>query len=137
MKIALYITIFLLAIISCKNDKETVDPASLQDVQIALSRAQSVCNQNSMVWLSEMLRKAEEDRVGMTHKGNYIGIISLINYRGQPAIYTNFGLGSGGVAYYLFDCNGNSICCESGSEAFKLPDLATNKKNIIYTSLIY
>lgn len=74
---------------SCTNEGPTEDPIKGHDVQSALKRAQALCNQNSMVWLSDMLRKAEEDRTSMTHKGNYIGIVSLIKYQGQPVVYTN------------------------------------------------
>ncbi|KAA0988729.1 hypothetical protein [Dyadobacter aurulentus] len=136
MKISLHIISLLLIIFSCKSGTETGDPACGHDVQCALGRAQSVCDQNTMVWLSDMLTKAEEDRISKTHKGNYIGMISLIRYKGQPVVYTNFALGSGGIAFYLFDCNGNPVSCEADDEAGKIPGLAMAKENVIYTSLI-
>lgn len=133
MKVSFYTSFFLLAMFSCTSDTEIDDPASGHDIQNALRRAQSLCDRNSMVWLSDMLIKAEEDRTGKTHKGNYIGVIALIKYKSQPVVYTNFGLGSGGIAFYLFDCNGNPVSCDADDEVGKIPDLA--RENIIYTSL--
>lgn len=135
MKTSLYIISFLLTMFSCNSGTEIGDPACGHDVQCALRKAQSVCDQNKMVWLSDMLIKAEEDRISKTHKGNYIGIISLIKYKSQPVVYTNFGLGSGGIAFYLFDCDGNPVSCEDAEEAGKIPDLAKARENIIYASL--
>lgn len=64
---------------------------------------------------------------------NYIGVISLIKYKSQPVVYTNFGLGSGEIAFYLFGCNGNLVNCDADDEVGEIPDLA--RGNIIYTSL--
>ncbi|WP_439584059.1 hypothetical protein [Dyadobacter bucti] len=129
------LTVILFLTTNCTNEGPIENPIRGHDVQSALKRAQALCNQNSMVWLSDMLRKAEEDRTNKTHKGNYIGIVSLIKYQGQPVVYTNFGMGSGGIAFYLFDCNGNPVNCEANDEAGKLPNLAKTKEAVIYSSL--
>ncbi|MCE6992921.1 hypothetical protein [Dyadobacter sp. CY323] len=135
MRSSILLACVLFLATNCTNEGPTAEPIRGHDVQGALKRARALCNQNSMVWLSDMLRKAEEDRTSMTHKGNYIGIVSLIKYQGQRVVYTNFGLGSGGIAFYLFDCNGNPVNCEVNDEAGKLPNLAETKEAVIYSSL--
>jgi hypothetical protein len=132
MKMYLYTSVFLLAMCNCTSDSETINTAD-HDIQSAHSKAKRLCNQNSMVWLSDMLNKAEEDRLNLIHKGNYIGTVSLIRYKDQPVVYTDFAMGSGGIAFYLFDCNGNPVSCEGDDAIGNIPNLA--KENIIYSSL--
>jgi hypothetical protein len=134
MKMSLYFCIYLIAIFGCSPHAKINEQGNPHDIENALRRSQVLCRQNTMVWFSDMLRKAEEDRISNTHKGNYIGIISIIYYKSQPVIYTDFALGSGGVAFYLFDCNGNPVSCQA-DEATKLPGVANERKNIIYASL--
>jgi len=53
-------------------------------------------------WLAELIEKAKTDETG-----NYLGSIWLENYKGQDIFVTDMALGSGGIAYWFFDCNGN------------------------------
>lgn len=129
MKKVAYMLI-LLSILSCRSDNKTVEPIDLHDIDTALARAKGNCKKKSMDWLRTMLQKAEEDRTKFAHGGQYIGEIALVKGKNGSAIYTNFGLGSGGIAYYLFDCDGNPI---TGLGAISSQDFGDKK--IIYSSL--
>lgn len=133
MKNYIYIPVLISIMLGCISNSEIIDSKDSHNIEKALNKSHELCDKNSMIWLSDMLHKAEEDRTNMTHQGNYIGIISLINYKNKPVVYTNFALGSGGVSFYLFDCNGNPVDCEPGNETIKIVNLA--RENIIYTSL--
>ncbi|MGQ7868302.1 hypothetical protein [Sunxiuqinia sp. sy24] len=56
---------------------------------------------NQLEWLNELANKSLDDKTG-----NYIGSIWLITYENSDIIVTDMALGSGGIAFYLFDCNG-------------------------------
>lgn len=135
VKPVLSITLAFLSLAGCKSGKEAEEPQSSHDIRYALSTAESICNEKSLDWLSGMLDKAEEDRTVKSQKGQYIGRISIIPYNGRPVFYTDFGLGSGGIAFHLFDCKGSRIIPEDPSEAVKLPGLAALKANTIYSSI--
>jgi hypothetical protein len=60
--------------------------------------------QKNLPWLKTLIEKAETDQTG-----NYWGKIWLVNYKGQDIFVTNMMLGSGGVSYWVFDCEGNYL----------------------------
>jgi hypothetical protein len=55
-------------------------------------------------WLAELIAKAKTDNTG-----NYLGIIWLEQYKDQDVFVTNMMLNSGGLAYHVFDCQGNAV----------------------------
>lgn len=55
---------------------------------------------NQLEWLNELANKSLDDKTG-----NYIGSIWLITYENSDIIVTDMALGSGGIAFYFFDCN--------------------------------
>ena len=61
------------------------------------------------------------------------GTVSLMSYKDQPVVYTDFAMGSGGIAFYLFNCKGNPVNLEADDEVGNIPNLA--KENIIYNGL--
>ncbi|GAB2767703.1 hypothetical protein GCM10027275_07680 [Rhabdobacter roseus] len=129
MKIAGKLLLIVLVAIGCKNER-----VDLQDTPHALARARKACGQNALPWLEDLLTKAEADRTSQAHQGQYIGTVSLIKYQGTPLFYTNFGLGSGGIAYYLFDCQGKPFFI-TGEDGAKVLGQATKKENILYSTL--
>lgn len=56
---------------------------------------------NQLEWLNELANKSFDDKTG-----NYIGSIWIITYENSDIIVTDMALGSGGIAFYFFDCNG-------------------------------
>lgn len=82
--------------------------------------------QKNIEWLSKLIDKAKSDKTG-----NYMGTIWLEKYKGDDIFVTNMALGSGGVAYYFFDCQGKSFIPESFPES--IPDMKFNK--IVYSNV--
>jgi hypothetical protein len=56
----------------------------------------------NLPWLVELIEKANTDKTG-----NYMGRIWLEKFKDQDIFVTDMMLGSGGVAYWVFDCFGN------------------------------
>lgn len=82
-----------LIIISCNKDKT-------KDFKII--PACSVDNPTTdLDWLSEIISKAETDKTG-----NYLGNIWIKNYNGNDYIISDMMMGSGGVAFHCFNCQG-------------------------------
>ncbi|HNS30665.1 MAG TPA: hypothetical protein PKL52_09060 [Tenuifilaceae bacterium] len=68
-----------------------------------------ICNPSKNIsWLKEMIDRAEADK-----SGNYIGTIWLEKSKNDDVFVTNMALGSGGIAYYFFDCGGNPYIPEN------------------------
>ena len=62
----------------------------------------------NLPWLVKFIEKAESDMTG-----NYYGVIWLEKYNEWDVFVTNMMLGSGGIAYHVFDCKGNPVTIES------------------------
>jgi hypothetical protein len=61
--------------------------------------------QEDLPWLKELTQQAEADETS-----NYLGCIWLEKTsNGKDIFVTNMMLGSGGVLYWIFDCNGNHL----------------------------
>jgi hypothetical protein len=74
-------------------------------------------------WLAELIAKAETDKTG-----NYLGVIWLERYKDQDVFVTNMALGSGGLAYHVFDCEGNPATIDNAD----VQDFFNNlKKDIV------
>lgn len=128
MKVNLLITAILFLV--CCIPEDDISKRNIRDIQAAIIKAKDVCKTDSIVWFENFLQKAEEDKANLAHNGQYIGFISIVQLQGESYFLTNFGLGSGGVAYYLIDCSGDHILESKGS----LPTLEVLLKNAIYTS---
>jgi len=70
------------------------------------SQKDSICGcenpQEELTWLKELIQKADTDKTG-----NYWGCIWHGKFRGKDIFITEMMLGSGGVAFWAFDCKGN------------------------------
>jgi hypothetical protein len=64
--------------------------------------------QKNLPWLVELITTAKADNTG-----NYLGVIWLEKYNEQDVFVTNMMLGSGGLAYHVFDCQGSFLTIES------------------------
>lgn len=56
----------------------------------------------NLTWLSDIVTQAESDQTG-----NYIGKIWIKSYQGKDYVVTDMMLGSGGLMFHCFDCEGN------------------------------
>ncbi|MBS1574999.1 MAG: hypothetical protein JST09_06805 [Bacteroidetes bacterium] len=79
----------------------------------AVNKANTGCNLSSpeqaLQWLSDVIKKAEEDRMTKKYMGNYMGKIFLTSYQSRPVIYIRMAMGSGGIYAYVYDCTGNTV----------------------------
>jgi len=136
MKSVFVLFISSILVFGCQKAGKNEPEEELQDIERAFQAAldESSCGRASLSWLRDLLVKAEEDRLSMAYNGHYVGVISMIRYRGNTLFYTDFALGSGGIAYYLFDCDGENIVI-TGEGAGEIPNEAKKRGNIIYSSL--
>ncbi len=86
-KIVVFISCLLF--LSCNTENDTGIACGCEEPQKELS------------WLKNLIQKAETDETG-----NYSGYIWLEKYKGKDYFVTNMMLGSGGIAYWVFDCSG-------------------------------
>jgi hypothetical protein len=96
---------------SCKTEsgKGTIDEKAINACGVTYS-------QKNLPWLAELIEKAEKDKTAGPYKpgdsykpGHYTGCIWLEKYKEQDIFITDMMLGSGGVAYWFFDCSGNHL----------------------------
>jgi len=89
-KTLVFILSYLLFLSCSKNDSNAVTACGCEQPQ------------ENLPWLKELIQKAKSDNTG-----NYWGYIWLEKFQGKDVFVTNMMLGSGGVAYWVFDCSGN------------------------------
>ena len=77
-------------ITSCKNNEDSICACGVTEPA------------KKIPWIAELINKAETDETG-----NYWGRIWLEKFKEQDIFVTDMMLGSGGIMYYFFDCNGN------------------------------
>ena len=89
---------------SCEEDpkKETTD-------ETAINACGVIDPAKNLPWLAELIEKAKNDNTG-----NYFGRIWLEKFKEQNIFVTDMMLGSGGIMYYFFDCNGNHLISRQG-----------------------
>lgn len=119
----LYVFILFLWITSCNspshiepeaNDIEIVEPEPEAGKKITECGADNP--RENLPWLKEWIEKAKIDKTG-----NYLGTIWLVQYKEQNIFVTNMMLGSGGIAYWFFDCSGNYFIHRSGENSHYSP----------------
>ncbi len=95
----------LLVLASCSE--ENLKQASVLSESISI--AESACGTTELVWLQEIIKKAEEDKQNQTYKGNYIGRIYQEDYQGEVVFFVRMMMGSGGLYGYFYQCDGNQL----------------------------
>ncbi|HYQ57116.1 MAG TPA: hypothetical protein VEP89_07190 [Draconibacterium sp.] len=96
VKKVLLFVVSIFFILSCEKDENTyIKPLN----EISACECDDPLNQ--LEWLHELAYKSLNDKTG-----NYIGNIWIISYENSDIIVTNMALGSGGILYYFFDCEG-------------------------------
>lgn len=86
--------------------------------------------EQSLQWLKDIIMKAEEDKATKKYLGNYLGKIFSTSYQNQSVFYVSMAMGSGGLAFYLFDCNGITVKISPN-------DIVTFSQNAQKGKLIY
>jgi hypothetical protein len=81
----------------------------------------------NLAWLASIIEKAQEDTTG-----NYLGVIWLENYNGQDVFVTNMMLGSGGLAYHIFDCQGNPLYIDNSEKESFFKNLKKDTVIFVY-----
>lgn len=89
----------------------------------------------NLPWLKEMIAKGEADRATKAHKGNYIGSIYQMTWRGQDVFWSNFAMGSGGIGIRVFNCDGQWISKDFTLDETKEFIKVYNKNRLVYTNL--
>jgi hypothetical protein len=93
----LYLSVLIIDILSCER-KDDIEKSAC-----------GICDPvNNISWLQELVNPADSDQ-----SGNFIGTIWLEKYKDDDIFVTNMAMGSGGVAYYFFDCDGSSFIPEN------------------------
>jgi hypothetical protein len=119
--IILFTAILFCIIISCKREENRIKFISIN--KFPACGYDDPINEDK--WLYNFIKKAQND-----HTGNYFGNVWITKYNGQDVVVTDFGLGSGGVAYYTFNCNGDEIIITD-----TLLYQSLNNDNKIYSTL--
>jgi hypothetical protein len=118
------IVVFLLFFVSCgmeeTQNKKNVDTIEEIRQESISSDEITVCGiadpAKNLPWLADLIAKAESVKTPIPHNHgddfdpvNYLGQIWLEKYKGQDLFVTNMMLGSGGILYWFFDCDGNHL----------------------------
>lgn len=124
--------ILLLGVLFLACEQTSPGKADINPVQATIIKAQKHCGSSeSMPWLEDLVLKGEEDKREMLHMGNYIGYISAVQVNGKRLFFTNFMMGSGGIAHYVYDCKGEI----PDFSQLSIPSLDYIRRNIIYTNI--
>lgn len=82
-----------------------------------------------------MIAKAEADRKTKAFKGNYMGSIYQVTWRGKDVFWSNFAMGSGGIYARVFSCDGQWISKDFTLDETKEFIKVYNTDKLIYTNL--
>jgi hypothetical protein len=127
--------LYLLCMIGCTNDGDPSQNDELQNIDKALEIGMMVCKKNVLPWLSELLEKAEEDRLTKKHMGQYMGFVSVVSYKNQSYFYVTFPMGSGGIFAYLFDCEGKQVSSLLTEASEYFYEAAHKRNAMIYSTV--
>jgi hypothetical protein len=118
--------LMMLTVWSCDKD-DTID---------FFAKARSACS-SELSWLKEIITKADEDKATKKYQGNYMGKIYLTTYNGSPAFLVSMMMGSGGLAYYVFDCAGSRLypVPPGNGNRDEFSYKAINDNNLVYSNM--
>lgn len=121
----LFLAILCLLLLSCGQDEPS---ESVQNKNITACGLEEP--QKNLPWLVTIIEKAENDETG-----NYWGTIWLEKYNEQDIFVTNMMLGSGGLAYWFFDCSGNNIAPQGEDADFDLFMINMKLDIVVYSNM--
>jgi hypothetical protein len=118
------IGIITLLILSCdKNEKDNYIAPCGKIIDFRACDVNDIGN--NLKWLNDIIVTSKNDK-----SGNYLGRIWYKKYNEQDIIVTDMSLGSGGVAYYCFNCSGENIIIEDMNFYHSL-----SEKDILWTNI--
>ncbi|GAB3898822.1 hypothetical protein [Spirosoma agri] len=85
-------------------------------------------------WLKAIVAKAELDRTAKTYSGNYTGEIYVEKFNDQDVFYITMAMGSGGLAFRLFSCDGQPVSFSSNEQLLAFTRFV-QKSRLIYTNI--
>lgn len=122
---------------SKKNECDLQNQRMNSKIQEVVASANAVCGaanpEQSLLWLKEIISKAQEDKNTMKHQGNYKGKIFSTSYHNQSVFYITMMMRSGGLYAYIFDCTGKTVTIEQND----VSDFSQNaeKGMLIYSNV--
>ena len=123
--------LILVAILICLSQ-------GCQHKEVTPASALTACGVNDpatqLDWLKSIITKAELDRTARTYSGNYVGEIYLEKFNDRDVFYTTMALGSGGLAFRLFSCDGQPVSFSSNEQLLTFTQSA-QKSKLIYTNI--
>lgn len=87
-----------------------------------------------LVWLKDIIAKAEADRTNRTYSGNYIGAIYLETFNDRDVFHTNMAMGSGGLAMRVYYCDGQPVSFATNDQLLDFVH-SLRKTRLIYTNM--
>lgn len=140
MKPLLLILLFILMIFTgfrcTKNNSNSPEKQIDLKIKEVVAKANTPCgsvdSDQSLQWLQEIVRKAEEDKRTKKYSGNYMGKIFLTSYHNQSVFYISMAMGSGGIAAYIFDCDGIAVKIDPSDVGFEQDE---QKRTLIYSNV--
>ena len=119
---------------SCAEENYLSEQESISSGGI--SSIKSACGTTELVWLQEIIEKAEEDKRSMAHQGNFLGTIYLETYQNEPLILVRMMMGSGGLYGYFYRCDGSQIdFSDANPRQLELFFQSLEKGTVIYTNV--
>lgn len=123
MKSLLPVLLLILLIFSVPGCSKKVPDVPNEQLAIKLKEAITKANTScgfmypfiSLHWLTDIITKAEEDKVTKKYMGNYMGRIFLSSYHNQPVFCITMMMGSGGLKAHLYDCKGRNAIIDRNS----------------------
>jgi hypothetical protein len=98
---------FFIFLFSCDLKEDTTNVEEYREMK-PVTACGTENAQKNIPWLAELIEKAETDETG-----NYWGSIWLEKYKGHDIFVVHMMLGSGGIMYYFFDCEGKPFAEEN------------------------
>lgn len=140
MKPLLLILFFVLMIFTgfrcTKNISNSSDEQINLKIKEVVAKVGTPCGyvdtDQSLQWLKDIIRKAEEDKRTKKYSGNYMGKIFLTSYHNQSVFYISMAMGSGGIAAYIFNCDGIAVKIDPSDTGFEQDE---QKRTLIYSNV--
>lgn len=116
-----YIFLIYILFTSCKNDVNRNMNCGVQSPA------------NDLLWLKNVIAKADSDKVYKTYKGNYLGAIYLENLNGRDVFYSTMMMYSGGVYFHVYNCEGKLVSFDNNQETLNFIN-NLKKDKLIYSN---
>ena len=114
----------MLIFLGCKKDEAPLEGINL---------AKQGCGSSDMLWLSDLIAKADEDKASMKYSGAYLGTIYMTTYKNNNVFMITMMLNSGGVMFHAYDCN-HQVVQLTENEAVTFYSQTLKNGKVVYTN---